>query len=260
MNKIKDEFFRYISFCRSCRYFKNNSDGLVMTDMGFAKYFAAWLLLVLLAVVSLFTNSTELPDGKIVTISVLHTNWYMWLAAFMLIVAIAARGIQGRLTPMSHRRRTAYYLLRPILISVIVCICAVVIFCIVAVIITAVQSFIFQPLYSFGPAAKLWLSSAILYFLSAALFVPAVRGANKKFAAVAAVLLLFYYVLSFLTFNLSDYRPQNGFEFFANPIISLEYLPQWQGWLFAGIMAAAAVIMCAFAIIFTYRECKPKNF
>lgn len=240
-----------------------------MTDMGFAKYFAAWLLLVLLAVVSLFTNSTELPDGKIVTISIFHTNWYMWVAAFMLIVAIATRGIQGRLTPMSHRRRTAYYILRPILISAIVCICAVVIFCIVAVIITAVQSFIFrsvdidiitEPLYSFGPAAKLWLSSAILYFLSAALFVPAVRGANKKFAAVAAVLLLFYYVLSFLTFNLSDYRPQNGLEFFANPMISLEYLPQWQGWLFAGIMAAAAVIMCASAIIFTYRECKTKNY
>ena len=111
-----------------------------MTDMCFAKYFAAWLLLVLLAVVSLFTNSTELPDGKIVTISIFHTSWYMWLAAFMLIVAIATRGIQGRLMPMSHRRRTVYYLLRPILISVIVCICAIVLFWLVAICIAIVQN------------------------------------------------------------------------------------------------------------------------
>ena len=268
MNKFKDEFFRYISFCRSCRYFKNNSDGLVATNMGMAKYIAAYPLLAAMACVSIFTSRTQLPDGTQVSMSFGYTNWAMWVAAFMLLMAIGTRGVQGRLMPMSHRRRTVYYLLRPILISAIVCVCAVVIFCIVAVIITAVQSFIFrsvdvdiiaEPLYSFGPAAKLWLSSAILYFLSAALFVPAVRGANKKFAAVAAVL-LFYYVLSFLTFNLSDYRPQNGLEFFANPMISLEYLPQWQGWLFAGIMAAAAVIMCALAIIFTFCECKPKNY
>lgn len=144
MNKFKDEFFRYISFCRSCRYFKNNSDGLVMTDMGFAKYVAAYLLLAAMACVSIFTSRTQLPDGTQVSMSFGYTNWAMWVAAFMLLMAIGTRGVQGRLMPMSHRRRTVYYLLRPILISVIVCICAVVIFCIVAVIITAVQSFIFR--------------------------------------------------------------------------------------------------------------------
>lgn len=81
----------------------------------------------------------------------------------------------------------------------------------------------------------------------------------RRHLALFAVL-LFYYLLSFIICNLTPYKPQYGFEFFANPMISLEYLPQWQGWLFAGIMAAAAVIMCALAIIFTYRECKPKNY
>lgn len=260
-----------------------------MTDMGFAKYVAAWLFLVLLAVVSLFTNSTELPDGKIVTISIFHTSWYMWLAAFMLIVAIATRGIQGRLMPMSHRRRTVYYLLRPILISVIVCICAIVLFWLVAICIAIVQKLADSipsvdveiteiPVYLLCPAAYLWFFSSAVFSFFAVLFIAALppqktksatrRGMKRFIANIAEyrrhlalfAVLLFYYLLSFIICNLTPYKPQYGFEFFANPMISLEYLPQWQGWLFAGIMAAAAVIMCALAIIFTYRECKPKNY
>lgn len=289
MNKFKDEFFRYISFCRSCRYFKNNSDGLVATNMGMAKYIAAYLLLAAMVCVSIFTSRTQLPDGTQVSMSFGYTNWYMWLAAFMLIVAIATRGIQGRLMPMSHRRRTVYYLLRPILISVIVCICATVLFWLVAICIAIVQKLADSipsadveiteiPVYLLCPAAYLWFFSSAVFSFFAVLFIAALppqktksatrRGMKRFIADIAEyrrhlalfAVLLFYYLLSFIICNLTPYKPQYGLEFFANPMISLEYLPQWQGWLFAGIMAAAAVIMCASAIIFTYRECKPKNY
>lgn len=108
--------------------------------MGMAKYIAAYLLLAAMACVSIFTSRTQLPDGTQVSMSFGYTNWAMWVAAFMLLMAIGTRGVQGRLMPMSHRRRTVYYLLRPILISVIVCICAIVLFWLVAICIAIVQN------------------------------------------------------------------------------------------------------------------------
>lgn len=140
MCKIKDEFFCYLSFCRSCRYFKNNSEELVTTNMGMAKYVAAWLLIAVLAAVSVFTSRTQLPDGTPVSMDLLYTNWYMWVAALMLLVAISTRGVQScKLMPMSHRRRMAYFMLRPLIVAAIVCICLIVLFWLVVICIAVMQ-------------------------------------------------------------------------------------------------------------------------
>lgn len=287
MNKIKDEFFRYISFCRSYRYFKNDLEKIVLSHMGTAKYALAYLLLIAMACVSIFTSRTQLPDGTGLSMDIFFTNWYMWVAAFMLLMAISTRGTQGRLTPMSHRRRTAYYLLRPLIIAAIVCICALVLFWLVAICIAIVQKLAGEipsvdipevPVYSLCPAAYLWFYSSAVFCFFAVLFIAALppqkakaaarSGIKRFFADVAEYKrhfalfsgLLFYYLLSFIICNLTPYKPQNGFEFFANPIIALGYLPEWQGWLFAGIMAAAAVTVFVLAVVFTCRECNPKNF
>ena len=271
MNKIKDEFFRYLTFCGSCRYFKNNSDGLVATNMGMAKYIAAYLLLAAMACVSIFTSRTQLPDGTQVSMSFGYTNWAMWVAALMLLVAISTRGVQGsRLTPMSHSRKAVYYILRPVLICAIVCVCLIAAFWLIAIFIAMVQKLagaipsvdieITQTsLYLLVPCAYLWHFSAIVFSFSVVLFIPALKNSWCKFAVCAGAL-AFYYVLSLIIINLSPFRPQRGLEYFANPIIALEYLPAWQGWLFAGIMAAAAVTVFVLAVVFTCRECKPKNF
>ena len=289
MNKIKDEFVRYRTFCRSCRYFKNNSERLVATNMGMAKYIAAYLLLTAMACVSIFTSRTQLPDGTQVSMSFGYTNWAMWVAAFMLLMAISTRGTQGRLTPMSHRRRTAYYLLRPLIIAAIVCICLILLFWLVAICIAIVQKLAGEipsvdveipevSVYSLCPAAYLWFYSSAVFCFFAVLFIAALPPQKAKAAAMSGIKrffadvaeykrhfalfagLLFYYLLSFIACNLTPYKPQNGFEFFANPIISLGYLPEWQGWLFSGVMAAAAVTVFVLAVVFTCRECKPKNF
>lgn len=271
MNKIKDEFFRYISFCRSCRYFKNDLEKIVLSHMGTAKYALAYLLLIAMACVSIFTSRTQLPDGTGLSMDIFFTNWYMWVAAFMLLKAISTRCVQGsRLTPMSHRRKAVYYILRPVLICAIVCVCLIAAFWLIVIFIAIVQKLagaipsvdieITQTsLYLLVPCAYLWHFSAIVFSFSVVLFIPALKNSWCKFAVCAGAL-AFYYVLSLIIINLSPFRPQRGLEYFANPIIALEYLPAWQGWLFAGIMAAAAVTAFVLAVVFTCRECKPKNF
>lgn len=271
MNKIKDEFFRYITFCRACRFFKNDSENMVFSKMGTTKYALAYLLLMAMAVVSIFTSRTQLPDGTQVSTDIFFTNWHMWVAALMLLVAISTRGVQaGSLTPMSHRRKVAYYILRPVFVAVIVCVCLIAAFWLVAIFIVIVQKLAGvissidieiteTPLYSPIPSAWMWNFSAMLFSFSVALFIPAIKNTWRKFAVCAGAL-AFCYVLSLIAINLSPFRPESGLEFFSNPIIALEYLPEWQGWLLASIMAAAAVAVCTLAIVFTCRECKPKAF
>lgn len=287
MCKIRKEIFRYISFCRSCRYFKNGTYVITMPDTGMAKYAATLLLLLVLAVVSVFTSRTQLPDGTQVAMDIVYTNWPMWVAALMLLFAISTRGVQGRLTPMSHRRRAAYYMLRPVIMAAIVCICLVAVFWLAALLVATIQylagnlqsvdvELTEYAVYELCPSAYLWFFSSAIFFFFIVLFIAALGGqkvrpkgsANCFFAAlveykrhmVAFAGLAFYYVLSFIACNLTPFKPARGFEFFSNPIIALEYLPEWQGWLFAGIMAAAAITSCALAIVFTCRECRSKNF
>lgn len=201
MNKIKDEFFRYLTFCRSCRYFKNNSERLVATNMGMAKYIAAYLLLTAMACVSIFTSRTQLPDGTQVSMSFGYTNWAMWVAAFMLLMAISTRGTQGRLTPMSHRRRTAYYLLRPLIIAAIVCICLILLFWLVAICIAIVQKLAGEipsvdveipevSVYSLCPAAYLWFYSSAVFCFFAVLFIAALPPQTTLCAICRAFVLL----------------------------------------------------------------------
>ena len=162
-----------------------------MPDMGMAKYAASLLLLLVLAVVSVFTSRTQLPDGTQVAMDIVYTNWPMWVAALMLLFAISTRGTQGRLTPMSHRRRTAYYMLRPVIMAAIVCICLVAVFWLAALLVATIQymagnlqsvdvEITEYAVYELCPSAYLWFFSSAIFFFFIVLFIAALGGQKVR--------------------------------------------------------------------------------
>lgn len=266
--KIKNGLLRYRTFCRSCIYFRNEAGDAVFSNMGAPKYALTYLLLMATIFVAIFTGRTQLPDGTQVSMDIFFTNWHMWTAALALLIAISTRSVQSRLTPMSYRRRTVYYLLRPLLISAAVVICIDLIIILIGIFAAIVNHIVgapaegesvTTPLYILCPSGYLWHFSAILFSFSVALLIPAIKRSWHKYVVCAGAL-AFFYVLSLVAINLSQFKPNRGLEFFSNPIIALEYLPEWLGWLFAGTLAAAAIALCVLAIVFTCRECKPKAF
>lgn len=103
--------------------------------------------------------------------------------------------------PMSHRRRTAYYLLRPLIIAAIVCICALVLFWLVAICIAIVQKLAGEipsvdvempevPVYSLCPAAYLWFYSSAVFCFFAVLFIAALPPQTTLCAICRAFVLL----------------------------------------------------------------------
>lgn len=287
LSKIKNGFIRYGTFGLACRYFYNGRSDLVVTNIGLKKYFVGLVICYLLGIVIVFTGTTNLPDGTAVSMPIIYTNWTIFAAAYMALMAVFTRGTQSMLMPMSHRRRTVYYLLHPIVSTVILIVClAVLLYVVIAIAMLIMYSpdaisqdgaMLEEPVYSPCPSAVLWCCALALLSFSVALLIGALNkkqggaakwGKNKFIALIAGykrqlcalISLILYYVFCLLVCNLSEFKHGNGPKLFANPVIALGYMPLWQGWLFAGLLTVVAVAMCSLAIIFTYRECKPKAF